>query len=115
IRDDNGTLLGFAKVSRDDTERRKSQQELEAARETLFQSQKMEALGRLTGGVAHDFNNLLTVIMGSLELLKQRLPPARADDEVARLLDNAVQAGERGTSLTRRMLAFARHQDLGLR
>ena len=114
IRDGNGALLGFAKVTRDMTERRNAQLALEEAREALFHSQKMEALGRLTGGIAHDFNNLLTAILGSLELLRQRLSDAPAD-ETTRLLDNAVQAGERGAWLTRRMLAFARHQDLELR
>ncbi len=74
IRDDDGTLLGFAKVTRDVTERRNAQLALEEAREALFHSQKMEALGRLTGGIAHDFNNLLTAILGSLEMLRQRLP-----------------------------------------
>jgi nitrogen-specific signal transduction histidine kinase len=87
---------------------------LEEAREALFHSQKMEALGRLTGGIAHDFNNLLTAILGSLEMLRQRLPSTSADDTL-RLLDNAMQAGQRGAWLTRRMLAFARHQDLELR
>jgi len=111
VRDDDGALLGFAKVTRDVTERRNTQLALEEAREALFHSQKMEALGRLTGGIAHDFNNLLTAILGSLELLRQRLPAAPPDD-MKRLLDNAVQAGERGAWLTRRMLAFARHQDL---
>jgi PAS domain S-box-containing protein len=114
IRDDDGTLLGFAKVTRDVSERRNAQQALEEAREALFHSQKMEALGRLTGGIAHDFNNLLTAILGSLEMLRQRLPASDTDDQT-RLLDNAVQAGERGAWLTRRMLAFARHQDLELR
>jgi PAS domain S-box-containing protein len=114
IRNDDSVLLGFAKVTRDVTDRRKSQLELEQAREALFQSQKMEALGRLTGGIAHDFNNLLTAILGSLELVKKRLS-ASSEDDVTRLLDNALQAGERGALLTRRMLAFARRQDLELR
>jgi PAS domain S-box-containing protein len=114
VRDDNGTLLGFAKVTRDITERRDAQLALEEAREALFHSQKMEALGRLTGGIAHDFNNLLTAILGSLELLRQRMPQSSSADEL-RLVDNAMQAGERGAWLTRRMLAFARRQDLELR
>jgi PAS domain S-box-containing protein len=114
IRDDDGTLLGFAKVTRDVTERRNAQLALEEAREALFHSQKMDALGRLTGGIAHDFNNLLTAILGSLEMLRQRLPKTPVDD-TTRLLDNAMQAGERGAWLTRRMLAFARHQDLELK
>ena len=74
IRDDDGELIGFAKITRDITERREAQQALEQAREALFQSQKMEAIGQLTGGVAHDFNNLLMAVLGSLELLRKRLP-----------------------------------------
>src|SRR5690606_8348407 len=74
-----------------------------------FQAQKMEAIGQLTGGIAHDFNNLLTVIHASLELLGKRM----SDDPKARtLLANALAAATRGASLTQRMLAFARRQDL---
>ena len=80
IRDYDGELIGFAKITRDITERKESQAELEKTREALFQSQKMDAIGQLTGGIAHDFNNLLMVILGSLELLQQRLPD---DPEVA--------------------------------
>ncbi|HEX6833233.1 MAG TPA: ATP-binding protein [Rudaea sp.] len=76
---------------------------------SLRQSQKMEAIGQLTGGVAHDFNNLLTAIMGSLELLKKRLPP---DERSEALLANAISGAERGATLTQRMLAFARRQEL---
>jgi len=66
IRDPDGRLRGFAKITRDITERRDAQQKLEKAREALFQSQKMDAIGKLTGGIAHDFNNLLTAVLGSL-------------------------------------------------
>ncbi|MDO8297255.1 MAG: PAS domain S-box protein [Caulobacter sp.] len=111
IRDDAGRLLGFAKVTRDITERREAQQALETAREALLQSQKMEAVGQLTGGVAHDFNNLLMAVLGSLELLRKRLPD---DPRALALLDNAVQGAERGATLTQRMLAFARKQRLRL-
>jgi len=81
----------------------------EKAQEQLLQSQKMEAIGQLTGGVAHDFNNLLLAVIGNLELLRKHLPdepPLRA------LLDGAMQGAERGATLTQRMLAFARQQDL---
>ena len=81
----------------------------EKAQEQLLQSQKVEALGQLTGGVAHDFNNLLMAVMGSLELLRKRLPD---DPRSSRLIDAAMKGAERGASLTRRMLAFARQQEL---
>jgi PAS domain S-box-containing protein len=111
IRDDQGKLLGFAKITRDLTERREAQRALEQAREAFFQAQKIEAIGQLTGGVAHDFNNLLMAILGSLELLKKRVSD---DPRVVRLIDNACQAAQRGASLTQRMLAFARRQELKL-
>lgn len=111
IWDDNGKLLGFAKITRDITESEQAQIALDAAKEALFQSKKTEALGQLTGGVAHDFNNLLMVIISSMELIRRRLP---SDTKVSPLLNNAIQAAERGASLTRRMLAFARRQQLSL-
>ncbi|WP_245479360.1 PAS domain-containing sensor histidine kinase, partial [Mesorhizobium sp. M7A.F.Ca.CA.001.16.1.1] len=109
IRHEDGELLGFAKITRDITERKKAQESLDQAREALFHSQKMDAIGKLTGGVAHDFNNLLMAILGSLELLRKRLPD---DPQLLRLLDNAVLGARRGASLTQRMLAFARRQQL---
>jgi PAS domain S-box-containing protein len=109
ITDELGTIIGYAKVTRDITERDQAQHLLEEAREALFQAQKLEAIGQLTGGVAHDFNNLLAVVIGSLELLRKRLP---SDQQVGSLLDNAMHAAQRGASLTQRMLAFARRQDL---
>jgi PAS domain S-box-containing protein len=112
IRDSDGSLLGFAKITRDITERLKAQQALDEAREALIQAQKMEAIGHLTGGIAHDFNNLLMAIQGSLELLQRKLP--KDDPKVARLLDNALQGAQRGAALTQRMLAFARRQELKL-
>ena len=110
IYDDNGQLIGFAKITRDLTERREAQLALERTREALLHSQKVEAIGKLTGGVAHDFNNLLTVVLGSLDLLRRYLP--KDDPRVARLLDNAMQGAQRGATLTQRMLAFARRQEL---
>ena len=81
----------------------------EQIQDQLLQSQKMESIGKLTGGVAHDFNNLLMAVMGNLELLRKRLP---TDPRTQRLIDAAIQGAERGASLTQRMLAFARQQDL---
>jgi PAS domain S-box-containing protein len=109
IRSETGELIGFAKITRDNTERRQAQINLEKAREALFQAQKMDAVGQLTGGVAHDFNNLLMAVMGSLELLRRRLPD---DEAMHRLLENAMMGAKRGASLTQRMLSFARRQDL---
>jgi signal transduction histidine kinase/ActR/RegA family two-component response regulator len=84
--------------------------EREAALAQLFEAQKLETIGQLTGGVAHDFNNLLMAVLGSLSLLEKRLPP---DDEASRrLLQNAVQGAQRGASLTQRLLAFSRRQEL---
>ncbi|HEX4182835.1 MAG TPA: response regulator [Caulobacteraceae bacterium] len=75
----------------------------------LFEAQKIDTIGQLTGGVAHDFNNLLMAMLGSLELLKKRLPD---DPRAIRLLENATKAAERGAALTQRLLAFARRQEL---
>jgi PAS domain S-box-containing protein len=110
VRGPDGELIGFAKVTRDITERREAQQALENARERVLQAQKMEAIGQLTGGVAHDFNNLLTAILGSLELLQRRIPNELP--QLMRLVDNAVRGAQRGAALTQRMLAFARRQEL---
>ncbi|GJE09489.1 hybrid sensor histidine kinase/response regulator [Methylobacterium longum] len=103
IRDDTGRLIGLAKVTRDITERRSGQEALEKARGSLFQAQKMEALGGLSSGIAHDFNNILTVILGNLDLLR-RAPEQRRE----RLINNAVQAVEQGRKLTQQLLAFGR-------
>jgi hypothetical protein len=109
IRSDTGTLIGFAKVTRDITESMEAQRDLESAREALFQSQKMESLGRLTGGIAHDFNNLLMAVVGALDLVRKRTPD---DPRIIPLLDNAIQGAQRGITLSQRMLAFARRQEL---
>jgi signal transduction histidine kinase len=109
IRHPSGEIIGFAKITRDLTERKEAQEKLEKAREFSFQAQKLEAIGQLTGGIAHDFNNLLTAILGSLELLRKRLA---GDPKSTALLENAVQGAQRGTTLTKRMLAFARNYEL---
>jgi PAS domain S-box-containing protein len=109
IRDDDGNTIGYAKITRDITERKKAEEELERAREFSLQAQKLEAIGQLTGGIAHDFNNLLMAILGSLELLRKRFPD---DSKGIALLENAAQGAHRGTALTKRMLAFARNYEL---
>ncbi|OYQ29967.1 hybrid sensor histidine kinase/response regulator [Pseudomonas mandelii] len=106
---ETGTLLGFAKITRDITEATQAQKVLEQTREALFQAQKMQAIGQLSGGIAHDFNNLLTVILGNLEIVRKRVGD---NPKVTRLVDNATQGALRGVSLTQRMLAFARRQEL---
>ncbi|MBM6593386.1 PAS domain S-box protein [Microvirga sp. BT291] len=104
----DGTLIGYAKITRDLTERRQTQEALEQARNALFQSQKMEAIGQLTGGIAHDFNNLLTVIVNGLDLLSRRLD----DPKDIKILEGMHRAAERGSSLNHQLLAFARRQPL---
>ncbi len=108
VRNDDGDVIGFAKITRDITERLESQLALERTQEALMQAQKMEAVGQLTGGIAHDFNNLLTVIVNSLDLLESRLVSTAEQ----RLLRSAQQAAERGARLTQQLLAFSRRQPL---
>ncbi len=102
LRGGDGEIVGGAAFFREMTERRR-------AEEQLRQAQKMETIGQLTGGVAHDFNNLLAAIQGNLELLRKRLPN---DPQIRRFIDGALQGTQRGASLTSRLLAFARRQDL---
>jgi len=111
IRDEHGVLIGFAKVTRDLPERRAAQLELERSQQALFQAQKMEAVGQLTGGLAHDFNNMLTGIVGSLDLMKQRLAQGRIN-ELERYITAAQGAASRAATLTHRLLAFSRQQTL---
>jgi PAS domain S-box-containing protein len=109
IHDEAGTLIGFAKVTRDLTERWHAQQEVERARETMAQAQKMEAVGRLTGGVAHDFNNLLTIIRSSVDLLKM---PTLSPEKRERYIDAIGETADRAAALTSQLLAFSRRQPL---
>jgi PAS domain S-box-containing protein len=109
IRNDAGDLLGFAKITRDITERHLAQQELEEARVSLFQAQKLQALGELTGGIAHDFNNLMTVIRGSAELLRTA---GLSEAKRKRYLDAIIETSDRATTLTSHLLAFGRRQPL---
>ena len=108
IRNQLGDLLGFAKVTRDITERRKAAENLEKATAALFHSQKLEAIGKLTGGVAHDFNNLLSVIVTGVGILQRKLPGS----EDGRVLDAMARAAGRGAALTQQLLTFARQQPL---
>ena len=107
IRGADGELIGFAKITRDLTERR-------AADERTRQAQKMEAIGQLTGGVAHDFNNLLTIIIGNLETLQRNLSSGGDIDfeRLRRSSESAMRGARRAESLTQRLLAFSRQQPL---
>ncbi|HEY4200164.1 MAG TPA: PAS domain S-box protein [Devosiaceae bacterium] len=102
LRGGDGAIVGGAAFFRDITERRQVEEQLRHA-------QKMETIGQLTGGVAHDFNNLLAAVQGNLELLRKRLPD---DPQLLRFVDGALQGATRGASLTARLLAFARKQEL---
>jgi PAS domain S-box-containing protein len=108
IHDEQGKLIGFAKITRDITERRKTAESLEQARAALFQAQKMEAIGQLTGGVAHDFNNLLAVISSGIDILNT----LQLSGPGARVLDSMRRAVDRGALLTQQLLSFARQQPL---
>jgi len=112
VNDDDGELIGFAKITRDMTEKREAQLRLEESREQLFRSQKMEALGQLTGGLAHDFNNLLTAILGATDLALRNIAN---EDKLRRMLDGVRNSAQRGATLTKQLLAFARAQQLEIK
>jgi PAS domain S-box-containing protein len=112
IRDDHGQLVGFAKITRDLTEKKKAAEALEAANVALFQAQKMESIGQLTGGVAHDFNNLLSVLSSGLEVLAMQRKESDSGSGDIRTIDSMRRAIDRGARLTQQLLAFARQQPL---
>src|SRR5690606_8830980 len=105
---EDGRLLGFAKITRDITERYEAELRLEQARHSLLQSQRMESTGKLTLGLAHAFNNLLTIIIISLDVIDGRV----RDERVSRMVETALRASERGVLLSRQLLTFGRGQNL---
>lgn len=109
LRNEQGERIGSYQFVTDVTERLRSQAELAQAQEALRQSQKLEALGQLTGGVAHDFNNLLTIIRSSVDFLRR---PDLPEERKARYLDAVSETVERAAKLTGQLLAFARRQAL---
>jgi PAS domain S-box-containing protein len=109
IRGEGGKLIGYAKITRDITERRQSEGDLKRAQDQLAHAQKMEATGQLTGGIAHDFNNMLAVILASARLLQERI---KRGENVQQFIDGIRDAAERGATLTKRLLAFSRRQPL---
>jgi len=109
IRDDDGSLVGFAKITRDITERRAAQIALQEAQLQRAHNQKMEAIGQLTGGVAHDFNNLLAIVGGYVQILKKLVAGNPRGLRAAEAIETAAQRGE---TLTRQLLSFSRRQIL---
>jgi PAS domain S-box-containing protein len=107
IRDESGELIGFAKITRDITERREAQLALQEANAQRAHAQKMDALGQLTGGVAHDFNNLLMVVSGHIQAIKKAVAE---DPKTARAAAAIEHAAQRGEALTRQLLTFSRRQ-----
>lgn len=107
ILNDAGEHIGYAKITRDISERREAELELEEARTQLFQAQKLQALGEMTGGIAHDFNNLMTVIRGSADLLQRESLP---EEKRQRYLQAIIETADRAATLTSHLLSFSRRQ-----
>jgi PAS domain S-box-containing protein len=113
IFDDDKKLVGFAKVTRDITERREAQQILQTTQERLAGSQKMEAIGQLSGGIAHDFNNLMMIVLGNLETVQRHVGNLKEGTaNLQRAIANATRGAQRAAALTSRLLAFSRRQPL---
>jgi len=108
IRNDAGELIGFAKITRDISERKEAEERLARIQRQLAESQKLDALGQLTGGVAHDFNNLLMIISGNLHTIKKEIN----SDKSRRALQSIETASQRAAALTRQLLTFARRQSV---
>ncbi|MBI1892310.1 MAG: PAS domain S-box protein [Burkholderiales bacterium] len=111
VKDEAGNVIGFAKITRDVTEKHNAEELLQKTQAALAQSQKMEAIGKLTGGIAHDFSNLLQGIIGHLDMMRLRIALGRTS-ELGHHLDAAISATKRSATLTHRLLAFARRQTL---
>jgi PAS domain S-box-containing protein len=111
IRDERGELVGFAKVTRDITERAEAQRILTETQKQLAAAQKMEAVGQLSGGIAHDFNNLLMIVLGNLETA-QRHSKSEPNPNLQRAIASAIRGAQRAAALTSRLLAFSRRQPL---
>ncbi len=107
IHDEAGQLLGFAKITRDITERRENQEKMQKIQQQLAESQKLDALGQLTGGVAHDFNNLLMIVSGNVHRLRRKYGN---DPDSLRSIEAIETATKRGGTLTSQLLTFARRQ-----
>ncbi|HSI00539.1 MAG TPA: PAS domain S-box protein, partial [Reyranella sp.] len=112
IYDESGQPAGFAKVTRDITERHEAQRVLRETQEQLMAAQKMEAIGQLSGGIAHDFNNLLMIVLGNIETAQRHARQLPANANLQRSLANAVRGAHRAAALTSRLLAFSRRQAL---
>jgi PAS domain S-box-containing protein len=112
IYDEARQLVGFAKVTRDITERVEAQRQLKETQDQLATSQKLEAIGQLSGGIAHDFNNLLMIVIGNLETAQRHLRQGTAGTNLQRVLSNATRGAQRAAALTSRLLAFSRRQAL---
>lgn len=112
IRDDNGTVVGFAKVTRDVSERVEAANKLKETQVQLAASQKLEAVGQLSGGIAHDFNNLLMIVLGNLETIQRYVRQGDNNPNLVRAVNNAMRGAQRASALTSRLLAFSRRQAL---
>lgn len=112
IEDDSGGLVGFAKVTRDISERKQAQDQLREVQAQLVASQKLEAVGQLSGGIAHDFNNLLMIVIGNLETAERHSRQLAGNSNLVRALSHAKRGAQRAGALTSRLLAFSRRQAL---
>jgi PAS domain S-box-containing protein len=108
IRNNAGELLGYAKITRDISERKAAEEKLAQVQRQLAESQKLDALGQLTGGVAHDFNNLLMIISGNIHTIRKAI----SDERSLRALQSIETASQRAAALTRQLLTFARRQNV---